>query len=86
MIDIVLIIQLINRNFLKAIIFISIIIIILNPVHSPAQNKCRISGTVKELSTGQPIENANVFLSGTTFGDVTDKEGRYIINNVPPGF
>ncbi|MFH1943251.1 MAG: carboxypeptidase-like regulatory domain-containing protein, partial [bacterium] len=36
-------------------------------------------------STNQPLYFANVFLSGTTLGCATDKDGRYTIERVPPG-
>ncbi len=56
-----------------------------NSDKSLAQNKCRIRGTVKDLSTGKPLNYVNVFIANTTLGDVSDDAGNYIIPNVPLG-
>jgi len=45
----------------------------------------KISGTVKDAQTGEPIVGANVFLLGTSFGASTDFDGVYSIVNIPPG-
>jgi hypothetical protein len=44
-----------------------------------------IKGRVLDEETGAPLENANVFLAGTTFGTSTDKSGNYIIKKIPYG-
>lgn len=43
-----------------------------------------ISGYVIDNSTLEAVENANVYISNTTFGSSTDKEGYYIIKSIPP--
>ncbi len=43
-----------------------------------------ITGTVKEVS-GSPVTAAAVLVRGTTFGAITDAQGRYTIRNVPAG-
>ncbi len=45
----------------------------------------KITGIVKDKKTGEPLIGANVKLEGTTLGNATDIDGRYIILNVPPG-
>lgn len=85
MMENILIVHLIKRNFMKIIVFISLIIYFLIPTQSVAQNKCRISGTVTNLSTGKPINYANVFLNGTTFGSTSNEYGQYKIVNIPSG-
>lgn len=40
---------------------------------------------VVTTSDGKPAEFVNVGLKGTSKGDVTDKDGRYIIKNIQPG-
>ncbi|MFQ5630486.1 MAG: carboxypeptidase-like regulatory domain-containing protein, partial [bacterium] len=50
----------------------------------PAE-KATIKGKVADYSTGKPIQDANVFLANTMIGDATDKEGNFLIENVPLG-
>lgn len=51
-----------------------------------AQNS-RISGTITGLvldkDTGQPVEGANVYLDGYSFGASTDEDGYFVLLNVP---
>jgi hypothetical protein len=49
-----------------------------------AQNG-RISGTVTDKQTGEPLVGANIIIVGTSFGAATNVNGEYIINNVPAG-
>lgn len=44
-----------------------------------------ISGRVTDSLSSNPIPSANVFLSGTNIGGVSDLEGYYSIDGVPPG-
>ena len=44
-----------------------------------------IKGTVTDLSTGQPVQLVNVYLSGSTFGASTSQTGNYFIENIPGG-
>lgn len=44
-----------------------------------------LSGRVLDDSTGFPISNVNVFLSGTSLGTTTDGKGEFILRAVPPG-
>lgn len=45
----------------------------------------KLSGKVTELETGEPLYGVNVIVDGTTYGAATDINGKYIINNLPPG-
>lgn len=45
----------------------------------------KISGTVIDKETGEPLPFANVFVDGTTLGAATDVDGFYTILNIPPG-
>ena len=45
----------------------------------------KISGRVTNVETDAPLFNVNVFLANTTRGDATDKDGYYLIENIPPG-
>jgi hypothetical protein len=44
-----------------------------------------ISGYVTDSETNQTLENVNVYISNTTFGASTDRDGFYIIKSIPPG-
>jgi outer membrane receptor protein involved in Fe transport len=45
----------------------------------------KISGTVRDSRTKEPLPGVNVVVQGTTFGASSDPDGRYVILNVPPG-
>ncbi|MCI0432925.1 MAG: SusC/RagA family TonB-linked outer membrane protein [Gemmatimonadetes bacterium] len=45
----------------------------------------QIQGQVTDRSSQQPLVGAQVFLDGTTYGSLTQENGRYAIPNVPPG-
>ena len=44
-----------------------------------------IQGRVLEQATGAPLENVNVYISGTTWGTATDKNGYFRIRSLPAG-
>ncbi|MGE5314236.1 MAG: TonB-dependent receptor [Acidobacteriota bacterium] len=50
-----------------------------------AQTAGKISGTVRDAQTREPLVGVNVRIIGTSFGAVTDVEGAYFILNVPAG-
>jgi Fe(3+) dicitrate transport protein len=45
----------------------------------------RITGTVLERSTGEPLEAVNVIIRGTTIGTSTNRDGRFTIERLAPG-
>jgi hypothetical protein len=45
----------------------------------------KITGVVKDASTGEPVVGANVVIEGTLMGAATDAKGIYVILAVPPG-
>ncbi|MBO6576328.1 MAG: carboxypeptidase-like regulatory domain-containing protein [Rhodothermales bacterium] len=45
----------------------------------------RISGQVTEAGTGDPLPGAHVFIAASQIGTVTDSEGRYALESLPPG-
>lgn len=49
------------------------------------KNFFSISGTVYN-ENGQPLNNVNVFLDGTTIGVSSDIDGNYKLESIPPGF
>jgi hypothetical protein len=52
---------------------------------SAQQYQSIIEGRLLESSTGAPISNANVYISGTTWGNATDKNGYFKISLLPAG-
>jgi len=45
----------------------------------------KITGIIKDKSTGEPLIGVNVVVEGTNLGASTDADGTYIILNIPPG-
>ena len=45
----------------------------------------KISGTIRDAGTGEPLIGANIMIAGTSIGAATDIEGKYQIINIPPG-
>ena len=45
----------------------------------------KLTGNVKDNSTGDPIENALVVLDGTAYSATTNNTGDFVIENIPPG-
>jgi outer membrane receptor for ferrienterochelin and colicin len=45
----------------------------------------KISGSIKDAATGEPIPGCNILLAGTNIGAASDINGDYFILNIPPG-
>ncbi len=45
----------------------------------------KISGTVRDSRTKEPLPGVNLIVEGTTLGASSSIDGRYVILNVPPG-
>ena len=50
-----------------------------------AQTTGKIAGLVSDKENGEPLQGANIMVSGTHMGAAADQEGRFFIINVPPG-
>ena len=50
-----------------------------------AQSTGMIEGQVVEMQSMEALAGVNVMLSGTTYGDASDADGNYTIENVPAG-
>ncbi|MBK8945180.1 MAG: TonB-dependent receptor [Ignavibacteriae bacterium] len=44
----------------------------------------KISGSIKDAQTGEPLIGANILIEGTNLGAATDVNGNYVILNIPP--
>jgi hypothetical protein len=49
------------------------------------ESDTHIHGYVFDESTGDPIEDVNVYIANSTWGSSTNKEGYYSIRQIPPG-
>jgi outer membrane receptor protein involved in Fe transport len=45
----------------------------------------KLAGRVTDAQTGEPLIGVNVIIEGTSLGDATDKDGYFLVNNIPPG-
>ena len=57
---------------------------------SPEKQNATVSGTVQRLDTGEPLKKARVGLQNhgnaeTSFFELTDDQGHFVFDNVPPG-
>lgn len=66
--------------------FIILLLMIFFCFFSPAANAQTgtITGTVLDAQTGEPLIGATVVLEGTSVGDATNADGRYIIQDIEP--
>ncbi len=45
----------------------------------------KISGTIRDAATGEPLPGCNVIIDGTSLGAASDVNGEYFIINIKPG-
>lgn len=62
-----------------------LIILLILPFSIFAGVTGKLTGTIVDASTNEPLVAANVQILGTTLGAASDFEGRFIILNIPPG-
>ena len=77
----------INRrmNMYKRLIILEIVVFYsIIPCHLLAIDNS-IKGRVIDAHTIKPLQNANIVIEGTTFGTASDLEGKFTIQNIPPG-
>jgi len=56
------------------------------PAALPVQaQQGQVTGIVTDAESAEPIQAAQVFIEGTSFGTLTDSIGRFILTNVPTG-
>lgn len=63
----------------------SVILFLLMTSAAYAQTTGKISGTITDAATGDPLPGATVLIEGTSQGTSTDLDGRYVIIGVRPG-
>jgi hypothetical protein len=67
------------------LIFIIISLTLAHTIYSQNRISAGIFGTIKDSETGEPVENANVYIANSLYGASTDNEGYYKIDNLPAG-
>ncbi len=72
-------------KILFATICFSVVFIAANDNLLFAQSVGKISGSVIDAETGEPLVGCNIEVKGTKLGASTDVDGSYFILNVPPG-
>jgi len=60
-------------------------LILLAPFFIYSGTTGKLSGTIKDAQTGEPLVGANVIIEGTNFGAATNVNGEYVILNISPG-
>ncbi len=60
-----------------------VVLLFLPPVAARSQELGRIEGVVRDAVTGAPLPATNVFLRESARGSFTDREGRFVILNLP---
>jgi TonB-dependent starch-binding outer membrane protein SusC len=63
----------------------AVVALTLLPVTAQGQQTGTITGTVLDQATGAPIAGGQVTVVGFNIGTITNRDGRYILSNVPAG-
>ncbi|MEN8194623.1 MAG: carboxypeptidase-like regulatory domain-containing protein, partial [Bacteroidota bacterium] len=69
---------------IKRLLFLTTLILIYS-IKLNAGTTGKISGTITDAETGEPLPGINILIEGTTMGAASDINGEYLINNIPPG-
>ena len=72
-------------NTYKTIIAGFLLSVVLWPAGQALAQTGKISGTVTDATTGEPLPGVNVFIDGTTRGATTGLDGEYVMIGVRPG-
>lgn len=68
------------------LILVRSLLIFITPVRMCSYAEAQsLFGSVIDIGTGRPLPLVQVYLAGTTLGDVSDSLGMYKIENIPPG-
>ena len=71
--------------YYSKVCFFFILLLLIPSESNYAQTRSRITGTVKDMQTGETLVGANILVEGTTLGAASDIDGEFIIINVPIG-
>ncbi|HTO90555.1 MAG TPA: TonB-dependent receptor [Candidatus Sulfotelmatobacter sp.] len=71
--------------FLRRVLAWTVLLIAATALPGYAQERGSISGKVYDKKTGHALPFATVTVMGAQKGGLTDSEGQYVVNGVPPG-
>ena len=60
-------------------------LLLLGTIPLSAQDTGRITGTVIDAESGQPLIGVQIYLTGTSIGTLSQAQGRYTLQNLRPG-
>ncbi|NOY77668.1 MAG: TonB-dependent receptor [Calditrichaeota bacterium] len=75
----------IRKSTVPLFIFLAFFALLISSQLVLAGTTGKISGVIKDKSTGDPLPGANVIIEGTNRGAAADANGRYLILHVAPG-
>ncbi|NWF50228.1 MAG: TonB-dependent receptor [Ignavibacteriaceae bacterium] len=73
------------KRFFRTVYFSFIFTITISQLLFSQGQSGKLSGTVIDAQTNEPLPGVNVVLEGTTLGAATNFDGRFFILNIPPG-
>lgn len=74
-----------QRSLVRAAIVASLALGSATSIAAQQATPTRITGRVTEREGGGPIEGAQIRIDGTTFGTISQADGRYTITRIQPG-
>jgi len=75
--------QFVLKGWIRVLVAMTLVALVSSLALTQATGVVR--GAVKDAERGEALIGANVVLTGTTLGAVTDVEGNYVVRNVPEG-
>ncbi|MGB0650263.1 MAG: carboxypeptidase-like regulatory domain-containing protein [Rhodothermales bacterium] len=70
---------------LAVLLFFSLALLKAEPAQGRQGVRVTVSGTVTDAETGVPLTGAHVFIASSMIGTTTDRDGRYVLDQVPLG-
>jgi hypothetical protein len=71
--------------FRNIIVACFVIVLTVAPAVIYAGTTGKISGTVNDSDTNEPLPGCNIIIEGTDLGAASNVDGQFIILNIPPG-
>lgn len=70
---------------MRKFLLLNVLAILLFTLNLMAGTTGKLTGVVKDATTGEPLAGVNVMLEGTAIGAATNYDGYFVILNIPPG-